>query len=413
MKIVYYDNWTLGTHHFLQIDKILKEKGHSTLLLHIGSFIGTYKKEEVIDGILCRDIGFYNTKYIHEALERIKPDVVLTLNSRTFSDRAVDLSCKALGIKSVFLMHGVMPTGDEIPCAIKTMDKVFTSPVNKIKKIPKYFRFVFPNYIYSSFKYDRRNVTRLYFLKIIWAYLNNFTQCYYWPPFADELAQDKCLIFAEIYRDYYERGGFKESKIIIVGNPKNDPLFRQIESKDFKIDDLPQDVVKLTENNKRYAVYLEDAFVETPNMGGWTHEYRNDHLTQIADRLKKEGVTLVVKLHPSTNIKNIKVKSDNIIIVPKANISTLSYYANFCIGHISTTVQIPIILNKPVVIPMWDRSKNIWDSYCKHNVANAWNHIEENINLTVNQKAREEYIRQYITVTEPVAIERIIREILN
>ncbi|WP_420264237.1 hypothetical protein [Candidatus Magnetominusculus dajiuhuensis] len=415
MKIVYFDYWTKGIHHFLNFDKILKEKGHSTLLFHLGSFIGTCAKEEVLDGILCRDISFYNTKYIHKALQSIKPDVVLVLNNKTLMDRAVTLACRALGIKSVFLMHGMVIVGDdEIADYLETIEKAYNSNVNKIKKIPKYFRFVLPNYIYSSFKYDNKNIKNLHFLNVIWANAKNPGLSLLLPHIAtEELATDKSLVYAEIYREYYLAIGFKESQIVVVGNPHNENLFRQIKSNDFKIVDLPQEVVTLIENNRKYALYLEDSFVENSNMGGWTDEYRNDHLKQIADRLKNEDVTLVVKLHPGTNISNIKVNSDNIIIISKATLSTLSYYADFCIGHISTTVHISIILKKPVLIPRWDRSKNIIDYYCKHKVANAWNHVDDDIDLSVNQKAREEFIRIYITITEPTAIGNIVENILK
>jgi CDP-glycerol glycerophosphotransferase (TagB/SpsB family) len=148
-------------------------------------------------------------------------------------------------------------------------------------------------------------------------------------------------------------------------------------------------------------------------MYGWDDDYRNKHLTQIAERLAKENIKLIVKLHPTTIKKNVQVNSSNIILLDKVDLDTLVFYSIFCIAHISTTVNIPILMNKPILIPKWDNSKNVIDYYTNNKVANAWLKCDDKLDLNVDKQARNTFVNEYITITEPIAMKNIIKEILG
>lgn len=413
MKIVFFDYWTKGIHNFILLNKELKKRGYETQLFHIGSFREKVEKRENIEGIDCVDISYYGTNLIAKALKNIKPDIVVTLNTTYLLDRAVVLACRKLGIKTIFLMHGTRATGDNLNKAIATAEKSYNSIWKKLKKSVKYFKIIIPNYVYSLYLVDKKKVLSGHFLKVIYSYFKNPGRSMYQPSFSSELIHDKCLIYANEYKKYYISLGYKEEQIYVVGNPKQDQLLSKIENNSFDKKVLPDQIVKLIDSNKGYAVYLEDSFVESGNMYGWDNEYRNRHLTEIAERLKNKGVLLVIKLHPTTVADNIKVTSTNAIVIENCELDELIYFSVFCIAHISTTVTIPILLNKPILVPKWDRSKNVIDYYTKNEVANRWDSCDNEFSLDINESARQEFIKEYITVTKPVALENIIKEIIE
>ena len=112
MKICFIDTWTVGLENLAPVHKELQKKGIDSFLIHTSSFDDEKypEYEEIIKDVNCKEIRYYNTKLIHKALKKEMPDVVLNLTSFYILDRAINYSCKALGIKSVFLMPGTRET---------------------------------------------------------------------------------------------------------------------------------------------------------------------------------------------------------------------------------------------------------------------------------------------------------------
>lgn len=413
MKIIYFDYWTKGIHNFVNIDKELKKLGHQTSLFHIGSFRESVQRQELLENIECFDISCFDTNIIYKALVKIKPDVIVTLNTTYLLDRALIQACKRLNIKTVFLMHGTRATGDNLQKAVVAAEGSYNSIWKKFDKSLKYFKLIIPNYVYSLYMTEKRKVCNMHFLKVIYSYFKNPGKSMYFPAYSDELLHDKCLVYAKNYIEYYNSLGYKKENIFVVGNPKQDNLFYKLKMNSFKKEDIPEELHCLIANEKKYAVYLEDSFPESGNMFGWDNEFRNKHLTDISKKLEKDNIVLVVKLHPATNINDINITSLNAIILEKAELDTLVFFSAFCIAHISTTVNIPILMGKPILIPKWDKSEYVIDYYTDTNVANKWLKSEDCIDLTVNKDARKIFINQFISIVEPVAMQNIVKEIVN
>ena len=70
MKVCFIDTW-LALENFGPIHKALKLKGIDSMLIHTSSFDSSNieKKEQIINGMLCRDISFYNTRFIYNAIK--------------------------------------------------------------------------------------------------------------------------------------------------------------------------------------------------------------------------------------------------------------------------------------------------------------------------------------------------------
>jgi len=410
MKILFFDYWTKGIENFTQFNKRLCEKGHDTMLFHIGSFNDSKTpKEEFIEGILCRDISYYRTKYIYKVIKSIRPDVIVSLNTTYIMDRAMVLACRNLGVKSVFLMHGDRAsTADEI---IKEINAVKWSFVDKIKKSGKYFSYVIPNYLYTSVKYNYWKIIRLIPIKVLWETFKRPGNARFLPVLSNELIHNKCLVYSKKYIEYYNRLGYPIKNIVITGNPKNDKFFNLINDK-FPVDLIINKSVKnLISSKRRYALFIEEA-LHVFSYAGFTIENVIEEIEKISIRLEKENLLLVVKLHPSSDISQFVFKNKNIII-SETDLEHLIFYSQFCLGHISTTINLAILLNKPVLVTKWGINKKIPDLFVNKKVGNNWENINDQLPLSINSEAQYNYIDDNITITKPVSCELVVNEILS
>lgn len=408
MKILYFDYWTKGIKLFVNIDKQLKALGYNTLLLHVESRRSkNVNAEEIIDGILCRDISYYRTRYLLKILKIVKPDIVISVNSTYLLDRTLVLACRKLNIKTVYLMNGKKPIGSQLD-SWKISFNNKKSLVRRIGKSFRYLKFDVPNYICSLFYHNHGHISLIKIFKVLFNYFSDPIVVIGFPICREELIHDKCLAFANNYIEHWIKFGYKRNQIFITGNPEHDTIAR----KEYDIDGLPGVVQSTIKLGKKYAVYLEEANVEHM-VPGWTDEYRNDHLEKIAQRLYKDGYLLIVKLHPLTILSKISNNSCNMLIFSKCDIATLIYHSTFCISHMSTTIDFAVLLNKPILIPQWRLSKRTVDYYIYNGVGNKWDNISEDLDLSINDEKRDKYIREYITVTKGNIINNIVNHIAN
>lgn len=411
MKIAYFDYWTKGIHHFKPIDVELKKLGHETVLLHIGSFRAPCGKEEVIEGIRCRDVRYYGTDLIFKMLEIEKPDAVITLNNQFLVDRTVVLSCRKLNIKTAFMNHGIINVGSSMKEVIELSERSFGTFRVRAGRALKNIRRVIPNYLYALARYDAKLLLNMKFIKVILSYLISPGRSIYYPKHPEELVHDKTLIYCNNDIAYYKDAGCGGDSIVVVGNPKHTGLLENIRGNKFTVEMLPPEVRELVLKGRRYALMLEGSYPELQNYGGITNQYRNEYIHSIAQRLEKENITLVVKLHPGTIRENVDVNHPNAVICGK-NLDELINFSYFCISHLSTAVNSCVLLDKPVLHPYWGKFKGIETYFVDLGIANPWRDINDELNIGMNKDARKKYIDEYITVTQPVAVQNIVREVL-
>lgn len=411
MKIAYFDYWTGGIGNYIPIDIKLRELGHETVLLHVGSFNDPQLSEETIDNILCKDITYYKTSLIYKMLKREKPDIVITTDTTKILDRVVTLSCRHLNIKSIFLMHGNKNFGDSQEQVVKLFEKSYNPLMKKFKKIPKYASIVLPNYLYALYKYDPTNLLNLRFLRVVYSYFKNFGKSIFYPEYTDEIVQDKCLVYSNNERDYYKQLGYNQNNIHVIGNPKFDSLLDMLINRKITTDMLPDSVKELVCSRRKYALFLEEAIPEQSEIGGYTAEARKQIILDIAERLEGEKLKLVVKLHPCTDIETIKIKHDNMII-ERNHLDSLIFYSEFCITNMSTTINNCVLMGKPVLAPRWNAAKNLPTFFSDIGISNFWNRVNEPLDLQIKVERRNKYIENCITVTKPDAVNNIIRHIL-
>ena len=86
-KILFFDSWKGGIHNFYRLTNALAEINIVPILIHLSSWEKEYdgEKEELINGLLTRDISFYKGLSFNEIIELEKPDIVLLLSVNTFA----------------------------------------------------------------------------------------------------------------------------------------------------------------------------------------------------------------------------------------------------------------------------------------------------------------------------------------
>ena len=421
MKVVYIDSWTRGIHNFLTFDALLKAKGAETLLLHFTSWQNkNFTETRIIENIQCVDVSYFKTIFLEKILQELKPDVVVSLNTTHFFDRILRLTCGKLNIKTVFLMHGDhFVHASEIKKLHKETSKTKRFKKNLLglkNKFLKYSTKLIPNYLRSLFNTQNKRLFLGNWLRVLYVYWRNYEQACFNPPQTDELIQDLCLIFSERYKNYYHELGYPLTKIKIVGNPSHVHLLRQIENNNFSIETFPELLKTWIQNKQSYALYLDDAFVEQNSFPWLNTEYRNKFFNALADAVEKQNINLVIKLHPATDPKTIKICRSSVCVLSDAALNDLIYYADFCLGFISTTLNSVVLLKKPLLIPVWEKYNVFQENnkFLREEVAKTWNILEKiPVLADIHSEKLKKYIAKNITVTKPTAIESISKEILN
>lgn len=408
MKIAYFDYWTKGIENFAVFDAELKRRGHTTILLHVASFNDPTPPRENVAGIECRDIHSYGTNLIYRMLEQERPDVLIILSTTKITDRVVTLACRKLRIKTVFLMHGIRDLGTSNSILVALAEKSYNSTIKKLGRAGKYFRIVIPNYVCSLHNYDPRRVMNLHFLRVIYSYYRNPGRSFYYPEYRDELINDKCLVYSENDRRYYVELGYRPEQVEVVGNPKYDKLHDVLAHGGFQDSALPERVKELHRAGGRYALYLEEGFPEQDDMGGVTKEVRNRFVAKCAERLQREGITLVVKLHPVTEPDCIDVDHPNVLL-ERGHLDPLIFFSQYCICSFSTTINNCVLSGKPVVMPQWVGSVGMPSFFVDVGVSNPWPDPDAPIRIEIDVEARRTYLQKYITVTKPEAVSNIVR----
>jgi len=376
MKVIFLDTWTVGIGNFVPIARALATKGIDHMLVHRGSQGAEpgRLKEEMIKGVRCRDIAYYNTNLIHKVLKSERPDVVVLLTTFYLMDRAVISSARSLGIKTVFLMPGIREVDEEY---IRTTEyeikfKQLNTLGRKVSKLPKYLKYVLPNYFFSGHMADRLFIFR----RQTWASLLELAinpgRKVLYPTPCEEIHCDVALVYARKYGKFFtEKYGYPTDRVAITGNPALDYDQKDHSelSREAKIDRLKQQGI--IQSRLPIVCYLATPFVEA-RYKGWTVQNRLEQLAEFAACAKEAGCQLVIKLHPSmdeTEFGALASSGETVTIVKDTDLARLISASSAVIGHHSTTLLLPIVMRVPLIIPRWGRMSDLNDRFSQHDLS--------------------------------------------
>ena len=386
VDVVFFDYWLRGTRHFKFILESLNAKGKTSLLLHTSSWRelnAEVPKEIFFDEFLCRDIAYYDYSII-QALKAEKPKVVILLNQQT-EDRIIIRFCSLHGIKTVYLMHGVI--GSDTKVLSKTLNSAFGLK-DRFKRISKY-KILFKEYFIA---FNQRSL--LGFLDVeLYAY---FIGLFISPGkiifniwrFRDSYA-DIALVYST--SDYYvftEKMGFQKEKVKIVGNYNLDELYIKKQTTYRSAEERLQLIsldLGIPETSK-YVLYIEGGFF-TPGyiVPGWSLDTIAEQIRSVALTMKKKELQLIIKLHPSSDYLDLKdrlVDIDNIVITKDYDLALLTLHAIAVIGQSSSALQLSAVLGIPLLITSIEPLPLIFRDYIEREfgvLVSSYSELEEKI----------------------------------
>lgn len=350
-KILFIDSWRKGYRNFTRLNDEFVRNGYETILVHTGSFIENENiKEEIIEGLLVRDISFYNTVFIKKVIEIENPDVILMLNLSFIFDRALINISKFKNIKIVYLAHGKLIEKEEVEINEKNLNKNIWTKLSRIFRKKNFL--VLINYISSQIGFRKIYIPIKTFISLL---LNpsNFLVS---PRYNNELDADLIMLYTEGDRQLLvEKFNFPPQKIVVVGNPEI-PVF--INKKLIPRDKFLNSLSLKPEHE--YVLYLDDGLVVGKI---WTVSEFYNHLNDIVQIMGNQK--LVIKLHPRENLTNHLsfFNEKGIIALVDIDFKNLIYNAKSIISHYSSTIIYGLIFNKVVYIPKWGKSLDLTNNY--------------------------------------------------
>jgi len=421
MKFLFFDYWTLGAHNFLPVFHALKELGHESSLLHLGSLRDPgCPVSETIGGMVCRDFSHYGNS-IRRALQEERPDLVLVLNTGLTVDRTVNRICRSLGIKTAFMMHGIKSVGDDLKLYIEHQNTHW-SPLRRLQKVPKYAGLSL-GYL-AAIARDRplellAPSTYGHFLQLMTS--PGAAHERPWPH--KDVYCDVALVYAKIYAaSMIQEKSYPAERVRIVGNPNLDSAFALLADSRLQQPALAQLEQVGVRAGRRAAVYMEDALVEQ-GIPGWTEETRVSLLRQVAKAANDAGLDLIVKMHPGSNPAGVEEAfrdHESVHVVLKADLAALVWACVATIGHVSTTLMLPVALGRPLIVPAWAPGLEGYSYYVGAGAAIPAASPDQLAGiLAAPDEAnaalggqRATFVDQYLTHTDGRSLSRIIEQLL-
>lgn len=343
VDVIYFDYWTRGIRHFAKIDVQVKTCGLNSLLVHLGSQRGEpLQKDQIVSGISCADLAYYGNDLV-KMLRAERPKVVLLLNNQT-EDKIIIRACRNLGIKTVFLMHGVLTPKDKLEETAMLVDSAFSAG-DRINRIPKYLR-LFRQYLSAASLGGLATVfdAEIYLYLIRQAISPGGNLAGKWR-YRDSCA-DLALVYSEEDKQLFASCfGYREEHIQIVGNYNLDDLYAT-HQRHLASDSSGQ--------SSKYLVYVENGFSDPKyTVTGWTEDLVADEVERVAAVCAEFGYKLILKLHPSSDYSTLVERvSDHAHIeaVLHCDLGELIAGAAFVVGQSSSVLMMALAVRKPVVI---------------------------------------------------------------
>lgn len=384
VDVIFFDYWLRGTRHFKFIQEALVANGKTSLLLHTSSWReGTNDEptEVFYEGFLCRDIAHYSYSIIR-ALKMEMPKVVILLNQQT-EDRIITRYCRLNGIKTVYLMHGVIASNMSL--SSKTLDSAFGLK-DRLKRFSKY-KILFKEYFKA---FNQRSVLGFLDKELYTYFIGLFISpgkiIYNIWKFRDSYA-DLTLVYSQAdYELFTQKMGFEKDKVKVVGNYNLDELYQKKnlgateESNKFLLQELGMPA------GSKYVLYIEGGFF-TPGyiIPGWSIDTISDEIRTISLTMKKRGLYLIIKLHPSSDYSDLTdrlVDIDNIVLTKNYDLASLTMYAVTVLGQSSSALRLSAVLGIPLFILSIEPLPLIFRDYIDNDfgvLVSSFNELDEKV----------------------------------
>lgn len=404
MNLLFIDSWTKGIRNFERLTPEIETRGGVRFkLLHLESWSASnVPSYQTIKGIECYDIKYYKTKNLYKVLNKEQPDAVIILSLSYIFDRTIVSMCQSLNIKVYYLAHGRF--------ALKEGVGHLSSSVSIFKKIlyriKPYKIYVFLNYSYFNL-FVRFRPGRI--VKTLYRFVSHTDKTEV-TLYDDELAVNRGMVYFDSEKEMFENNRqFPSGMIVAVGNPEMDAIINgKIIDRNIFLNSIN------VPTNRKYALYLDDGFVQSKIMSEdeWI-EFLND----INGVLRRHDFSLVVKLHPRTdeNLFQDYFHREKVFAIKDADFKNIVYHSDLVVGHDSTTVIYGLYLNKPIILSRWGKMSNLKINYPRDivNYSFSIDEFESMISKGVPIYDTKQYLYDYYGVKDGKSIKQIVDIILS
>ncbi len=341
MKVLGFDNWTGGAHHFARLLPAFQRHGLEMKLVHLGSWGNDPDRpaREKFGELEVRDISSYGSQSLARLLDVEQPDAVLFFSTDTFAHRALNRYCRMRGIPTVHVFHGVIGVQ-----AINRGSMYKVSFVAQARfassRLYKAFRHVWPAYwgsLWSTgasgrewrrFAEDILNITGGRFIKVS----------------ADDARTSKCGVYTAADIGYArDKYGFAAGDVVAVGNPDLIQFGLTADLIDSHLNDPRPEAVDV--------MYIDTGLVYT----GWvfTSEVEFiEHILHTKQALERQGRRLLFKPHPDHRRSTVLARLQEAGVEVCANQDLVPRLRNCCaaITEPSSLSLVPALMGLPLFL---------------------------------------------------------------
>jgi hypothetical protein len=342
--IIGFDGWSQGRSHYQRLVQPLSALGYRLMLLHVGSWGHDRDQppEQLIDGLLIRDIKYYKGRNFLQIFHIERPSAVIFTATRSFPHQTFNVYAKALNIPTIHMFHGLV-TVQAVEAGQATYKPSVTAQLRMLfgRAGKNAFR-ILPSYIAAL----RRSSAPLSDYVDIAAELANKV-----APGALKPAPAACqttagLVYAQsdveiMTRIYHVPRG----QVSVVGNP--DLIKFGISSDDFGC------LVGRNAWKRKELVYIDTALVDhgyVKSADAYIH-----HLQLTSEFLAKSGFTLLLKPHPATTRSGLaaELALRGIPTIPDDQFVTSLKNSAGAIVEPSSAAIVPALLGLPVFLAQY------------------------------------------------------------
>jgi hypothetical protein len=350
-KIICFDSWTQGSVHFKRLVEPFNNAGYSLLLIHLGSWGHEIDRptEEVIDGLIIRDISYYQKKSFVQIIKAEQPSGVLFLSIQAFAHRAFNRACKFLNIPTLHIYHGIINVQSTSSKRLYSISlaaqyhQFFSRVVDNIV-------YVIPTYI-STMMATKSNIKDwLWFIWDIWRKISSNS---YSGKAAPDTHTSGCTVLIEADVEHAViRYGASIDNVFVVGNP--DLITFNFDQKMLGM------CAKRNVTISKELVYMDTALIEAGTAFNNSYEY-SDFLIKLAETLNKLDIKMSLKLHPVHYRTGVleRTREAGIEIIDNKDLVSRLLHARGVIVEPSTVTMIPALLGVPVLLAQFGPLSNL------------------------------------------------------
>lgn len=350
LRVLFFDYWTKGIHNFLRLMPHAPIGAAEFQLFHLGSFRDrSVPRYETVDGLPIVDIRAFRGMPLRDILKSLRPDVVVTLNVHTMFDRVLLQTCEHLAIPTVYLQHGAVAATEALRQWATSEDSAFRIG-QYIRRIPKYAR-ILPWY----WRARPRSLLDSKFWSVLLAQARKPRTASCFPPEPRELWPTLALVFNSSWAEHLI-GSFQlpRERVVIVGNPELDPAFDRLRSP------------KNGEERKRLIgglgldpelpilFYADEGFADLPS-SGWTSALMAERMAELYEASRVVGLQMLVRPRASSahGFETLWKGRRHVAVTREMSLVDSIDLASVVVGAMSSVLHIAVVLQKPILTPLW------------------------------------------------------------